>query len=750
MGDRVASLLRRFSVLVESAATVVLATIVFVIGFGGDLRRLAGPLGGGDILPAYAVVKLWGEGAPSGNGTLGYPFGIALNYFPTTDFVQNAIAGLVAAVTHNPYTGLNGVFALSFPVTALAALWVFRLLGVRGPIAIFASLAFTAIPFHWLRLEHVYLGTMYSAVLGVGLALMVGTGAIERRLAGPRRWPTIVLLAGLSALIAASGIYYACFTILLCSAAFVYRLAHGPTWRGALASMIPLLSVPVLTAAALMPAFLFVREHPAIRAVANRLAIESVIYSGSLAFALIPAPMTELPILKDLNPRIENAFAVANASGTSGVFWYSNFGSLFTVLALAFTGVGLFWSVRRRARATANSAAATVAQTSEVGFGLVGLLLATAVLFYVPWGLNVVFAAVFSPQLRAWDRLTPVLMLLFFAGAMVAWRSMALPQRGVKVLLIAVGCSVLLLFDSVIPYQAGFAAASVAGNQTLGPAKAYAAAVNAAIPGKCGMLQLPYQGYPEEPPLLKLGSFDPLWPALANPEKDWTFGAIKGTVGSEWQSSLGSDIDASAVSNLVAGGFCGIHVDRRGLTPDEQVAVSARLVALLGEPVATGHSGDWAAYALPAAGPGTVLDVRHVAGLPGNVAAFYYPPVIGPRLGDNTLGAERDGFGPWWRATADSTDLTVTSLEPSVPFEAVTGTLQAGDCVARDVTIELRSDSGTVTTSFHLEAGEQHDFILKLGQKTTNAVLVVNAPGALCTSADKVVSTVAIHGPRAQ
>ncbi len=736
----------RRALLIDTVVTAVLGMAVFVVGFGGDLQRLAGPLGGGDLLPDYAVVKFWGDGTPFGNNTLGYPFGIVLKYFPSTEFLQNAVAGLIAAMTHDPFLGLNAVFALSFPATALAALWVVRIVGIRGPIAVFTSLAFTAIPFHWLRLEHVYLGTMYSAVLGVGLAILTGTGAIERRLAGRRRWPTIALLTTLSMVIAASGIYYACFTILLCSAAMVYRLAHRPSWRGALVSTIPLVSVPVLTGAALMPSFLFVREHPALQALANRQAIESVVYSGSLAFALIPAPMTHLPILRNLNPRIEDAFAVANSSGTSGVFWYSNFGSLFTVLALALAGVGLFWSAGHSAHAAVARAQAFDAAKPDTmaSFGLVGMLLATTVLFFVPWGLNLVFATLVTPQIRAWDRLIPVLMLLFFTAAMVAWRSMALPQRGVRPALIAVCCFVLLLFDSVIPYQAGFAATALIGNETLQTGQQYAKALNAAIPSKCAMLQIPYQAFPEEPPLLALPVYDAFWPALTNPNKEWTFGAMKGTLASEWERVLGSDIDESAVSNLVAGGFCGIQVDRRGLTASEDVRVTKRLSTLLGKPVATGDGGDWAAYALPTADPHQVLDITKAAGLPDRLTTFYYPPVIAPPVGGTTVGAERDAFGPWWRATAERTKFTINSLDPAAEFSTVTGTVRAGACSPRDATLELRTNNEMVKTRFHLEPGTEHDFALRLAAKATNAQLVVTAPGAWCVNPPQQAITIGL------
>ena len=126
------------SLVVDSVATAALGATIFVIGLGGDLRRLGGPLGSGDLLQAYATAKPWSDGTPFGNNSLGYPFGMEQRYFPTADVLQNALAGLISAISQNPFVGLNVVYALSFPLAALAALWVFRLVGVRGPIAVFS------------------------------------------------------------------------------------------------------------------------------------------------------------------------------------------------------------------------------------------------------------------------------------------------------------------------------------------------------------------------------------------------------------------------------------------------------------------------------------------------------------------------------------------------------------------------------------------------------------------------------------
>ena len=41
-------------------------------------------------------------------------------------------------------------------------------------------------------------------------------------------------------------------------------------------------------------------------------------------------------------------------------------------------------------------------------------------LFFVPWGLNYLFADLVTTQIRAWNRLLPFLLLLFILGAAAA------------------------------------------------------------------------------------------------------------------------------------------------------------------------------------------------------------------------------------------------------------------------------------------------------------------------------------------
>lgn len=578
------------AIVMETALVAVGGAVIFVLGFGGGRSLMAGPLGGGDLLPAYATAQLWSAGTPFGNNHLGFPLGMDLRYYPTADIFQDAVAGLITAISGNPFGGVNLMFALSFPVTAVMAYWTLRVARLRGPIAIAAAWGLMAIPYHWKRLWHVYLGSMYSAVLAVGLALWIGSGGLERMWNSRHRWLKVAALAGVVVLIAGSGIYYAAFATILIAAAVLFRIARGLPWKRALVEVSPAVAVGLATAMALLPAVLFVHSHPTSQPVAGRLPVESVIFSGALAYAILPSPESGVPGWSPVNSWVQRAVVAGEQAPTAGVIWDADFGSVFTLGALFVCLVGVLVIGRRGGPAHP--------PLTRVSGALVTWLLAVCVLFFVPWGLNFLFATAVSPQLRGWDRLVPVIFTLVTVGAGIAWRSLRWPAKGRWAWLVAAGVVVLVVFDTVLPQRSWFRESAAPSIAIAAAGREYAAALNAAIPENCGVLQLPRVSYPEEPPLQGLGGYEHLWPALTNPEKSWSFGAMKWSAADNWQRSVPDPLDHAGAEQLVHAGFCAVHVDFRGFAPADAEAERQRFADLLGAPVATGFNGAWSAYSL--------------------------------------------------------------------------------------------------------------------------------------------------------
>lgn len=551
-----------------------MAFVVSLPVLGYPLLHLSAPWGSGDLLAHYVSADAW---APLGfpiSTHYGFPYGMDLAYVPTIDWTQNTFAWVVQLVTGSPFTGLNLLLVLSFPITAALATVAFRLVGARGPIPIALAVAFTFIPYHFDRgLSHLYPATMYAGVTGIILALLIGTNRIP---SGRHSLPRLAAISALVLITAWSGMYYASFAIIFTATAVLWRWIRGDQLKHvATLATIPL-GLAVLTIVAFgAGAFRFLTDPPLINLVARGPA-DAVNFAGNLAQLLTPYPF--------LSATITESQELLDAPTESAV---AGFGTIVTTIAVVVFLAG--WAVLARRR-----------QPSTLP--LVALLTSVGLFFFVPWGGGYLFASLITPQLRAWGRLTPILLLLFLLGAAaVLARTRAAKNPWSNPIALATGAVILVLTvtTNVLPFRATYSDAVDQGRFVQSEVIAYATGINQAIPERCAILQLPYMAFPEngirEP---ELNDYEHAWQPLINRGKDFSYGAIKGTTDSILAASLTDPPSRSQLDELRQAGFCGVHMDRRGYSDTAWQRVTTTFTADLGAPVAEGLDGAWLLYRL--------------------------------------------------------------------------------------------------------------------------------------------------------
>src|SRR4051794_4759609 len=175
----------------------------------------------GDALLNLAWVKgLIENGWYLHNDAVGAPAGLDMRDFPLADNLHFLILKLIAAFTSNPALVINLFFLLTFPLSAVTALFVFRRLEVGYVPAFVGSLLFAFLPYHFLRGQgHLFLAAYYLVPLAVlvMLWLYLDRGlffAWDEAAQAPRWQPTnrrtlgavlVCLLTG------GAGVYYAFF-----------------------------------------------------------------------------------------------------------------------------------------------------------------------------------------------------------------------------------------------------------------------------------------------------------------------------------------------------------------------------------------------------------------------------------------------------------------------------------------------------------------------------------------------------------
>ena len=704
-------------IAIEAGLSAVIAFALSLIVLGPLLGQLDVAWAGGDMLSTYVNTATWSGFSYATTTQFGFPLGMDLNYFPGIDITENAFAMVVNALAGTTFTGLNLLVVLSFPLVAALAYLVIRMTGLQGPLAIALAVAFAVIPFHWGRaLGHTYLSTLYSAVVGLALVLLIASGHWARewsRSSGRRRAGLIAVVAVMCIVVAWTGVYYAVFTLILGAAALLWRFAHRVPWRTLALDAMPFVGVAVLLVIGFLPSLLTLRADPPLAPLGDRSPIESVTNAGGLLMALLPLPQSELPYGGYYNEAVLEVLNQAPFGESTAI---TNFGTWVTALALLVFLVAVLVRARR-GRDDSNAS-----DDNPITLGLVGYLIGVTVLFLVPWGLNLLFAGVVSSQIRAWNRLLPFLLLLILVGAAVALRRTSIARRWAIAVPVAIVLLGLTALDSVYPFRAAYAGSVAEGSEATQAGRDYAAAVNAAIPEDCGVLQLPYLGYPENGRVEGMNDYDHFWQSMTNTGKQWSYGAVRNTDAGVWSAQLPQVPTDEQLALLRGAGFCAVHVDSRGYSTPTSDDVLADLEDRLGPPVATAFDGDW-----------LLFDLRGVDPAPaGEVEAFLNQPFVTVDFTQVTP-RETDGQSAWWWTRVPEASITLTPTGPDAPVTSVTGAVKAPECGAVPVTLTLTSGTQQAAAEVLARPGQATPFTLTLAEPSaTAATLTVETAGQGC------------------
>lgn len=710
----------------EALITAVVAFVISLIVFGPILGLLNSGWAGSDMLSTYVNAEVWSGFSYAPTTHFGFPLGMNLNYFPGIDITENVFAQIVTSITGQPFVGVNLLVIISFPLVAALMYLVIRMTGLRGPLAIALAVTASLIPFHWGRaLGHTYLATLYSAAIGLALVLLIGSGQFERlrKLGTKRQKITFASVISLMVVtIAWTGVYFVAFTLLLGLAALIWRFAHRARLKEIVIDAVPFIGVGVMAAIGFIPALLTLRADPPLLALGERLPYESVTFAGNVAVALLPLPQSSLPMMGAYNNKIVEAISAAPwGEGTA----ITNHGTWITTLALAVLLIGIVLRTRR-APLTARPAKTTGA---PVTLGFITYLTVVVLLFFIPWGLNYLFAGTISAQIRGWNRLTPILLWLFLLGAAVVLQRTRIARRLVYALPIAIIVLALTAIDSVLPFRAAYTGSAAEVGTVTQAARDYATSVNTAIPEPCAILQLPYMGYPEFGPVRGIHDYDHFWTSLLNPSKSWSYGAVKNTDASIWAAQLPLIPNPEQVEQLRLGGFCAIHFDTRGFIAEQLPPLEQYLTEHFGAPIATGFDGQWQLYAI--ANPILTTPTATGAAPPALPAFFHQPLITADEVTVAPRGTHLD-FSWWWTINPVAT-FTITPTTTQVPVTTVTGFIRSPECGTRPVTVKLQSAGQEQVATLVAKAKESTAFTLTLPTPSSTPVtLVVEAPGEGC------------------
>lgn len=547
------------------------------------------PLRDADLYGNYATAFRHFYCGETSVNHFGYPNGMGLLYFPSSDWFLTVPANLISCAMENQFVGVNLIWLVSFPLCAYVACWAMSQVRINKYLIVLFSTTITLLPYHWMRLYHVYLATMFSMILGIGLVFYINKKAqlfynqIERsQRLSVRRHLMVIVIA--SIVIGGSGLYYAFFSMILLVVSLLYSISNGKAQKHALYTFVSLGTIFLTLFTSYLASFIYQRENPLAFDPTKRNPGESFLYSLNLDRVMMLSPNSGLPLPDFFRSKLVELESITNAYNIPTFEeggWFSN-----AILFVCWVTLPMLIILYTRSIKALGSRTFSDESRSDVNRSI--LLLMVAIVISIPWGLNFIFAVFVSPQIRAWGRMEPAIQFLLLIAVGVMLTELKDGPRGRSIYrMIAIFGMIALLVDVARPSSQYLRTSSQSLRAVSEEAIAYSIKLNTAQPLKCGVLQIPYVGYPEA------GDKFHFEVAFQNYEKDWSFGQFRGDPSSRMIEEIGNDIDLNEEAKLVSLGFCGVHLDLRGIPPEQQASVFSSFVDRFGNPKATGLNNAW-------------------------------------------------------------------------------------------------------------------------------------------------------------
>jgi len=575
----------------HTVLTYLTATIICLVALFIQLRLWRADLlvpfyygsGSDTDLTMCNVKTVMETGWSHSNPWLGAPGILDMRDFAQGDNLQVLFVKMIGSVAPDFGTTLNLVYMLGFLLTTWTSLFVLRAFGVSDSVAVAASLLYAFQPYHFIRgMLHLSYSFYWFIPLIVMVCLWLCEGqpvftapnaAGKTRFRWLRGRTSAALVACL--LLGSSGAYYACFAAALVVVSGIVVLLRSFSGARLVDPLIALLLICTFFTFNLAPHLWYVRSHGKNPEVAHRDADDSLIHALDLASLIRPVhyhPLKGLAaaLLGKDRPipspgqyyrtyKSEKASASLGLVGTCGLF------ALLLTLFLSRTPRG---DLRLQGPlAKLNLAALLIGTTGGFGY---------------------LFALRVSPQIRGWARIS--IFIAFFSLMAVALLLEHVRRHRIKTtgarLLFKLGLGGILvagIFDQMPqPLVPDHAAARAEFDHD----RNFVREIEATLPLKAMIFQLPYAPFPEghSPHVEDFWTFSGyvhLRSYLHSHHIHWSGGAMTGREAARWQRSVSEEPAAKLVADVIAKGFRGIWIDRKGYDDGTEVKLIADLRDLL-------------------------------------------------------------------------------------------------------------------------------------------------------------------------
>ena len=553
------------------ALALVLCLVILTLAFRLWRIDLAVPIEyAQDGLIHLVWIKAIGEhGWYLHNPNLGAPTAMDMYDFPLVEGLHLFIMKVLYYLFGDAVVVGNVFYLLTYPLTTLSAMFVFRRFGVNSSISIVGGLLYAFQPYHFARgMGHLFLAAYYILPLSIMMAVWVFLDRVK--LFANREQPASDAevrahrwrLAGcvlICLLQASASIYYAFFTCFLLVVAGAAASLSRRQWYPALTSAVFITILFSGVVANVAPNLLYRWEHGKNSEACNRSYIEAEIYGLKIGQMILPAVGHPISKLNRTRESYEARSPVSNENSFSAMGIYASIGFLCLI------GMLLKKDMQ-----------------DQVLLGL-SKMNVFAVLLGTVGGLGLIFNMIISPQIRCYNRLSIVIAFIsLLAGGILVQRlrdSMARQGRPPWQFGMLLALTLVIGIADQIPRGLSNAEVLAEKRATCESDQAYFCGLAEILPDQAMIHQLPYVPFPGSPDIGEMKDYVHARGYLHTNHLRFSYGCMRGRPGDRWLKALCEKPVEEQLPLLAAAGFSGVSIDRRAYE-DRGQELESRIAAI--------------------------------------------------------------------------------------------------------------------------------------------------------------------------
>lgn len=507
----------------------------------------------GDGLLGEMLVKSISENGPIGNLVnyrIGAPERSTLVETPFLDWIYVFEVWMISFFVEDP--GVISIIFLwiGYILASLTMFYLMKKLKFRDGISFVFSLLFSFSTYHTYRgLEHGTLSNYFLVPIALLLAFYIATARTEESLLAidTERKRNRIWVAFLALLLGFTNIYFIAFGLILMAGAFLYRLIAVKKAKGQWKYLLyPGLTV-LGTLIGLAPKILFTLRHGE-TGIAVRNVLDAETYGLRLCQMILPAVFSKFEkwtgitrkYMEKMPMATEACFAAIGLIATAGFFFLC--------------GYLIFRYVRGKAKGD-----------TLLHFSALSVLI--CVLTAVSGGFGTVFNFFVTAEIRCYNRITIYIICFCLIAAA------ALVQKIKKKAIVLPLLAALLLIgflDQVRVYPRDYWENRA---EEAAVYEDFYSRVEASMDEGDMVYQIPFVGFPEQPPMNDLSCYQPLSGYVYTDTLKWSHGGMWGRNMRAYYLWQDNGVSRDFVNGIYEEGFQGLCIDFDGYKKEEKASV---------------------------------------------------------------------------------------------------------------------------------------------------------------------------------